>query len=499
MQQVSYNGTALNTLGKVVIVSQTVTGEPQQAPERWRRTIVLRIAFHQPDYASNLALVREVEALVKTAQATLSWVDTDSSSTWISRPAELVAHDWPENPNALGTFHQTLSLTFAVYENLTEAEHQALGATFQRTGVGTPVLSLGMIESFKVERDIRLYHELRDNRQRVSGKISARGRAKADPTLSLTARRAAMMASVDQMLGEIEDSTSGRLIYGTTDQVVRVESFVAEVDQSTWDIPWSLSASYTAFPDEDGYAEAEFSVTTKEDRATNDISLSFVGKIGAQSEVAAQAKLATLRTAIAPVASWAALKLDQVSESVSGADGQTFIQLTFNEEHRRHSGNIVQSSLSVSESEDSDSGLIRSVWSGSVTANGDSQAVAYATALARCRSLGARKYQFRVAATEVTTDPTLGTSGAPVSPITTWTAGSSPRITSPPSLVTVTFSYEYRRKGSRVRINLATKVATDRFGQDSETISGSIVAVTDAGATAAYSQPDRGEDQRSGG
>ena len=118
MQQVLYNGTSLNTLGKVVILSQSVIGEPPAAPERWRRTIVLRLNFHEPDYGSNFALVRQVEALVKTSQSTLKWTDTEASTTWIERPAELAGHDWPENPNALGTYHQSLTLTFVVYENL---------------------------------------------------------------------------------------------------------------------------------------------------------------------------------------------------------------------------------------------------------------------------------------------------------------------------------------------------------------------------------------------
>lgn len=465
-----YNDVALHTLGKVIVASQTLRGDPADAPRRWRRQIKVRLHFHRPDYASNFALVRQVEGIIRRQQAVLRWLDPGTGVVWLNQPAQLVEHDWPESPNAHGTYFQALTLAFEYWETLSDNDAQGLHATFQRSGAGTPVLNLGQVESFKVDRDVRRHHPLRDNRDQVSGRIQCRGRLVADPAQPLATRQAALLAACDQLLAEI--TASGRLRYGSTDQVVRVDSFAAEVDSARWDVPWSLSATYTLFPDEAGYAQAEFTVSTREDRERNEVVRTFQGQIGANSEVAALAKLAAVRTGILAGATWATTRSETISDQVDGEDGAAFLRVTFHEEFRRQVGNIVESTLDVVDADDADSGLIRRTYSGRVLAQGATHATAYTTALARARALGHRKFQFQVAADESVEDPSLSAAGD--------------RVTAAPVLVGMRFRYEYRIKGTRLRLSVATRTVQDSYGPDTEQVSGWIVAVDEAACRNAY-------------
>ncbi len=146
----------------------------------------------------------------------------------------------------------------------------------------------------------------------------------------------------------------GTLTYGDWSQCVRVDDFHAEINQAETGIEWSLSASYSLFPNEGGYATAEYTVNDREDVESGDEFFAFNGKISAPTQALAMAKLNSLRTAVLAMYGWTLaqrLRDEASTQSVyangdattypagsgvaDAADGTTFIELSFSEDYRR--------------------------------------------------------------------------------------------------------------------------------------------------------------------
>src|SRR3990167_8350838 len=188
--KLTYNSIALHEFGDVLISSQSSAGDPEEAPQRWKHSLAVRLNFKQATYADNFALLTQVEE-----------------------------------------------------------------ALLQQEGV----LLL------KDDNDNKRYQPVRAHRELLAGRNSVRGKFLGNPLATVSARRTALLVAFDQMTDEIKNGKDGTFVFGSINQLVRVDNFSADVDQAQNHIAWSLTMSFTEFPNEAGYAQAEFAVKTRED------------------------------------------------------------------------------------------------------------------------------------------------------------------------------------------------------------------------------------------
>ncbi len=362
-----------------------------------------------------------------------------------------------------------------------------LDLVFTKTG-GNAALSLGNVLKFSHAYNARRFSELRSQRVQAGGAVTARGVILAPQNSPLASRRDTLKAKLTALEAAM-DGADGRMVYGIVfNKVVRVESFVAEIDQAITRIEWSLSASYSQFPNEAGYATVELQVAQRENVEDGDQYLSLTGTIWSQTEAAALVKLNAVRTTVLAQYGFTAAKQlrkenntssvfangDKTAGLVEAADGTTFTQLTFAEEYRKRMASVDFSTLRTSDSEETSAGTIISTYSGSVMASGASLAAAYAAALGRAQALGADKHPFLLRS-EVN-----------------WEQRKT-RADNDAEFVRLEFSYSYQRKGgARVFIELSTEFRRNTFGTDAEQVQGSIAAVDYATAKAAYEAQVKG-------
>lgn len=475
-----YNANALHDLARsIVLLNEHAVPFPPDSTTQWQHTLKVRLWFTEQSWADNRALIEEVKTHLQSGQEVTLKLTDDNDTVWIEQTAKVTDADHPENPNARGKYLQALDVTFQYFENLDSAKTGLLSATFQRVGVNAPVQNLGQIEGCKREFDSRRFDPLRSHRDLATGRISLRGRILGNMQDTVSERRLTLLATLDALYAELKTGTEGKIKYGTVfgndGQTCRVDNFMAELDNGPlqkW-IGWSMTLSYTEFPNESGYAQAQFSVRTREESAQGKLFLSFAGAIGAHTKAHALAKLATVRTSVLNAAggSFIALNTSSTAEELSVEDGDTFIKLTFEEEYQKAVSSIVESQLRVQDAEEVTSGRLRRTYSGSVTAKAATFDAAYQAATDKARALGDNKHQLKRSGTLNAEDPQL----------------SYDRVTSGDILVRVEFSFEYELKGARVYLELNSEYNHETFGADVEQVSGFIVAGDAATARALYS------------
>jgi hypothetical protein len=468
--QLFYNDLPLHDYGQLVISGQNAVGEPEAAPQAWRHTMRVRIMFKETSYADNYALVQQIRNALKSKQAaTLKWID-DANNELLNQTATVIGHDRPEQPNEKGTYLQTIEITFQYFEVFGATQNNSVQATYTRTGPSTPTITLGFVERMQENTDTRRYSQFRSHRSDASGRISVSGKFRADPLASVDDRRAALLAACDQMRSEITSGSDGTFVFGSFNKVVRVENFTADYDQHMDAIVFSLSASFTRFPDESDYQQAEFTVDTRHDIVNGKNFINLSGAIAAHSKSAALTKLAAIRTAVAT--GYTMLRGgDGRSEQIDGADGAAFIRLTFDEEFEKTTSSLVDWELHMEDQDDLTAGYIRRTYRGNVTAVGASFAAAYSTAAVKARTLGDNKYQFKLNSALNVADKQF----------------TSERQLTGDVVVTVDFSFEYRLKSAaRVYAEIVSELAGATFEPDVETISGFIIASTADAARQVY-------------
>ena len=119
-----YNGLALGSLGTLVVVSGPNASYEDQ---RKRVTLAVRLHVHQSTFAANRSQLSLLSAALRTQNATLLWTE-DDGTPWVNRTARVTQHDFPEDPNAWGTYRQQLDVTFEWVEN--DVTPNTLPATF---------------------------------------------------------------------------------------------------------------------------------------------------------------------------------------------------------------------------------------------------------------------------------------------------------------------------------------------------------------------------------
>jgi hypothetical protein len=368
------------------------------------------------------------------------------------------------------------------------------GATFRKTGNIGPAISFGHVRTWSDHYTAGRFSPQRSQRSQAIGRVEAAGTWNCDPSLALTARRAALLTQQRAMKAEA-NSADGTLVYGDWTQVVRIEDLKAEVNQAETGIEWSFTASYSLFPNEGSYATAEFQVAQRSNVEDGDRFLLLSGRIFAPNGTLARAKLAALRTSLLAIYGYTISQrlrdesqasavqangdttagIDEGIESPTD-DGTTFTELTFSEEYRaRITGTLVSSTWQVSASTDVTTGLQQTAYSGSVTAAGVTADGAYATALARAQAIGFGR------------EADIGGNAMLLRSAIAQDRRQTPG-TNGEEFVRLNFSYDYTSKiaSGAAYIEVTTQTAKDTFGLDVENVSGSVVAADASTAQGLY-------------
>lgn len=363
-------------------------------------------------------------------------------------------------------------------------------ATFKRTGSSTAV-SLGEVRDWAMEYQAARVSPQRSQRQHAAGRIEASGTIKGDPAKPLAERRAELLAKQLALQNEV-NSADGVLVFGTAfEQIVRIESFKAAINQAITGIDWQMTVSWSRFPNEANYATAEFSVAQRDNVEDGEETLALSGRIFAPNRATATTKLDALRTSVLTLYGYTATQRlggetgaqnyfangDRTTgiTDADWSDGTTFIELSFNETYRRRSSGLLNWNLKTTRKDDTATGLVVTTYAGSVNASGASVDAAYTAALAKAAELGADK------------EAIIGGAAFLKSITLTWETRQT-RADNAVEFVRLDFSYEYQSKlaAGRAYLEINTTIARDAFGPDTEQVSGFVVAVDAATAENFY-------------
>jgi hypothetical protein len=496
-----YNGVSLHTLGTVTIVSQQSQFTPDELPQRETRTLTVRIetwSASAPGYTYDTLYtnIQSLRAALRQQNKVLKWTSPGSGGAGtiqLNRPATVLTHNLPEDPNANGVFSQMIEIVFR-YDFDRASISTLLTATVDRPG-GTSHISLGQVHAWKDDFKNAFYSEWRNIRQRSSGTVTCSGEIFKDTGTETTSTDTRMTSAVADLIALKAELQAGRyvtLTYGPAgnlfNQTCKIENFSADINQGPYvgSIKWNMTVSYTVFPDEDAYAGADYTSTLSEDREGSRTTLSLSGRVLAATEALAVAKLATLTNVI--VISYGFTGADQTKNDVTkswvtsddtqgeGDDStndeqpvvqHAFFELTFSRTYEKKSVNVTAYALTISDVDDIPTGLLTRTYSGWVVANGVSEAAAYTAALAQARTLGANKHDFKVSTTETRSDrKTTQQSGL--------------------EFLRLEFSYVYRIKGSTTYLEMSTSTDSQTFGENTIRVSGYVVAVDAATANTQY-------------
>ena len=427
---------------------------PEKLGQKEIRQVHIRIVAYEQDYETNMNLIQQARAamqeqnkefVVTTPATVLSDNSTVPGSVVYDRPATVVSHDLPEDPNGWGTFKMLANVVLEFEVDLTDPLVH-LAASFQQTGVTGGPLSLGMVYTFKPSYRSTKYSELRNIRERAAGTLSMTGEifiGLADDNGATDTRRTQLKAAISSLQTQI-NGRDGLLTYGLGavpgspsffNQIVRVQSFDADVNQALNGITYTLTADWTAFPNEATYCAADIRVDRQEDREAGEKFIRLTGRIGAPNPTIANAKLTLLMQSVltnatncdgdqawltlAPhtfstnpryvnsddtntansVASANALKSNPVMGPTDGATGlnlssNVFLELEFNIEWRKKSAQLLSWKLHIDTSDDASTGMQHVSYTGSVVASGSTPDIAYSAAVAQATILGDGKYPF---------------------------------------------------------------------------------------------------------
>ena len=363
--------------------------------------------------------------------------------------------------------------------NLEYRDTSTVTCTWQRAGVNTPLLDLGVVDKFTNRTSTTLFDEMRDQRRREAGQVTIGGRWYVSDALSAADQQTALTNREQQLQSELQNGAAGQLIYGgVLNQRVRVLDFAPEINRFSNCLEWSLTASYTAFPNEADYALCEFKLATRQALTEGTIFKTLTGEIWAPTPGAAQSKLARLRSVLIP-AGYTMVK-DNTDENrvdvesslqttgVNSGEGPTFLRLTIDEEWQATAaGNVLKWNLNVATNDDARTAFVTTTYTGQVLATGVDQPTAFASALAQAQALGNGMLPFQLRSAVTENEKLFQTTGAMV-------------------FVTVDFSYEYLGKSATTYLQVTSELSADTFGMTTETVSGYVAAPSLAAAQASY-------------
>lgn len=493
----TYNAVNLHDIGTVSLVSETTQCEPSESPQSESIILVFRVdSWKSSGWVDNRTNMEKVKKAIKTQNALLTVaqyaIPGDASSSLLqiyNQTARVVEHNFPSDLNEWGTLRQQIRITFALRKN--DVETNAKTCTFSPSGTQTTI-TLGNVFKWKTGLRTKRYSELKSDIEYQGGAVSASGEIQGDMSLSLADRRIALMASKEALLNAMDDK-DGTLTFMDFTKTVRISDVDIDIDQSGEKLVWSFNAIYTRFPNETGFAGADYEVDTKTG-TDGEIVLTLSGKVVATDEARARQKFSMVQTAVLG-ADWgfgnrtsSTVKTRTVSvesdSTTSGTtatsyQGPTFLELSFNETYTKRDPDFMSYTLSIDDTEEGSEGVITRIYSGKVVCGYTTTAgsggvgisnsdLAYSIAVAKARELGDNKFAVKLS-TKIKRDDRL-----------TFRTGSV-------ECVGLEFSFTYKVIGTRIHVELKTETNTQVFGENTINVSGSIAGGSESAITSAYS------------
>lgn len=418
---------------------------PGSAARRAVVTYEIQHIFAEQSFADNQVRYAALRAALAVTEGLL--VITDENGTVLfSQLARPGAFDYPLQ---WGQSMAEVTVTFEAFENLNDAGN-SIDATY--TPAGGSAVTLSNVVNWDEEIQASRYTFAVDERKETNGFVTCSGIIRADPTLPSAQRRAFLQGQL-VLLKAAVDCKNGTLAYGSFSRLVRIDKFTPKLDNATDTLKWTMSFSYRLFPNGD-YAEAEYTMSSRDDLARMETLTSVKGLIRADTSVDAYTKAAAIA---AQYATGRVLTSDNFEEHrIDGADGADFIELNFTYEFRQTIGGATSYVLNVATKEDVKTGEITTTYSGTVTGTGTSAALAVARGL----TTGHPPILIR-------SDETVRTQ--------VWD-GSGPQF------IEVSFNYEYLGKSPIQFAQITVETDLQIFGAKTMNVSGYVTADTYANA-----------------
>lgn len=359
-----------------------------------------------------------------------------------------------------------------------------LACTYQRPVANAPQVDLGTVDKFSARMLSTLFDEMRSVRRRAAGTVTLGGKWFAADSLTTEQQQSQLLGQKALMDQEVVKGAAGTVTYGAAfNQTVRVMDWDAVINRLTNCIEWSLTATYTAYPNEADYALADIQVGTRENQAEGTVIKTLTGKIGAQSPEAALSKLARLRTAFIPAGyilqsdgneqRQVSSESDLATTGQNQGDGDAFIELTINEVWQMAAGAILEWALHTGTQSDVRMPTVKTTYSGTVRAAAPTQPAAFAAAVVQAAVLGGSQPGLLFRSNIVSLDRLFQTDSGMI-------------------FVTVEFSYEYEAQTAASYWEAVSTLSTDNYGTSTETVTGFVVAPSLAAAGALYQTAVRG-------
>lgn len=331
----TYNNVNLASLGTLRVLGRNTSREPAEAPQRERVVYRMRLDFFQQSFQNNFTQIQQFLAALATQNVNLLWQD-DNGTIYENRTVTAGSDELPEEVMAKGgTYWQGITFHFWFYN------HNIISNCLNANCFGQ---DMGAVATWREGLRSTRFDELHPQRKFVGGTVTASGRYQADTTQPLASRQQALMAIKDQMIATLTPTAQGNLTFGTFNQVVRVVSFEASVNQPNNYIDWTLSVTFTRYPDEADYALFELRAQTRLAKPENITYLSLTGKIDGPSQSACTNRLALITAALVPsgyaqilsdiTPTTVTSESDAVLNGFPSGDGTVFTSLQFNLEYR---------------------------------------------------------------------------------------------------------------------------------------------------------------------
>jgi hypothetical protein len=500
-----YNNFELSTLGTVSLMEEGVQYLPADAPQKQIINLTFRIDVWAKNWTTNrtsietaLTKLQDQNCVLRVVQEAIPGAGGSVEKEIYNQTATIVQHNFPSDINEWGVTRQQVRITFSLTKFIDDSKTNAVALTAYATEGGAG-LAVGSVYTWKEQVQVKRYDELHDTRQQSGGFITATGELKGNMAsgTTLDARRTALLVTKEALIAKL-DNKSVRLAYGTAfDKTVRVTGFECEINQMVTGITWSLSATYTRFPNEAGYVGSEFQLAERKDSESGESFLTLSGSITSDSVDRADAKLILIRTAA--LAAYTAYgtaqqvrsekRTDHVAvTSMSGASdvgdqtsvvpATSFIKMSFTEEYKVRTADHLSWNLTVDDQDDLGQGLLRRTYSGSVVCGHqavtfdppttmDAADAAFYIAIGKARELGDGKHNIILSSSIKRDDRLLQRTGNV-------------------EMVKVDFSFSYAVRSSRIYAEIKSDLQDNRLGEKTETVSGFVVGGTDADAEAYY-------------
>lgn len=438
----SFDESGTPQFSRNIAFEQQGTGLPRVSRTTW----TIKQNFTEQSFADNEARIHLLVSALQSGEAILLIKDENGVEI-VNLVAKVQSHNVPES------WRQYFAEVTVVLETRELIPATQADAVFTPAG-GSSIPFQG-VQQWKQGSDIQRFSDERPNRKSTKVTITASGFVLADKSLSLVSRRKNLQLFLNQMRGC--EGKEGNLAYAGDNNLARIEKFEGEIADGTEQLNWSFTAFFQVFPSADGYAEADFTLSSRDDYNAGRRYTSARGNIRADDEDTGKAKAEDIRQQYSS-STRTAEHVDVGDARLDGADGKTWVEMTFDYEWSEPL-NLVSYELKVSTRDDvkSDDRIIS--YQGKVSAPD------VATALGKARELGLGKYPLMVNGEEVVVSKRSGVDNQEV-------------------FLEVTFNYEYITKSDWKYAEVSHEVVTDNFGESREVINGFTVAASLADAQA---------------